>query len=200
MLEILKTDAFEIWFGALKDRRAKGRILMRLRRMELGNPGVVAPVGMGMSEMNIDYGPGYRIYFKQVGVEAFLILSVATSHLRCAMFDTQSVWLVRRSEMAVATSKWDVVDYLESEEAIAGYLEAVFEDGDPHLIAAALGDVARAMGISVLAERTGLPGDHLLSSLCAEETPDFAMILKLVEALGLRLEARPRPSAVSEPP
>ena len=101
--------------------------------------------------------------------------------------------------MAVATSKWDVVDYLDSEEAIAGYLEAVFEDGDPHLIAAALGDVARAVGISVLAERTGLPGDHLLSSLTPEGTPDFAMILKVVEAFGLRLEARPRPSAVSEP-
>ena len=74
MPEILKTDAFEAWFGSLKDRRAKGRILMRLRRMELGNPGVVAPVGTGVSEMKIDYGPGYRIYFKQVGVEAFLIL------------------------------------------------------------------------------------------------------------------------------
>ena len=73
MVEVRQTDVFVAWFDGLKDRAARARITVRIRRLSLGNPGDVKPVGQGVSEMRIDYGPGYRVYFVQRG-EAFVIL------------------------------------------------------------------------------------------------------------------------------
>jgi len=67
MLEVLKSATFEAWFTGLRDRHARDRISARIRRLGLGNPGDVKPVGAGVSEMRIDYGPGYRVYFVQRG-------------------------------------------------------------------------------------------------------------------------------------
>ena len=73
MVEVRQTDVFVAWFEGLKDRAARARITARIRRLSLGNPGDVKPVGQGVSEMRIDYGPGYRVYFVQRG-EALVIL------------------------------------------------------------------------------------------------------------------------------
>lgn len=65
MLEIRKTDAFENWLRGLKDQRGKAKIAARIDRLALGNPGDVSPVGEGVSELRIHFGPGYRVYFVQ---------------------------------------------------------------------------------------------------------------------------------------
>jgi putative addiction module killer protein len=65
MIEVRKTEFFAKWFDNLKDRRAKARIQARIDRMEMGNFGDVGPVGEGVSELRIFYGPGYRVYFTQ---------------------------------------------------------------------------------------------------------------------------------------
>jgi putative addiction module killer protein len=65
MVEVRKTEIFDKWFEKLKDQRAKARIQARIDRMEMGNFGDVGPVGEGVSELRIFYGPGYRVYFKQ---------------------------------------------------------------------------------------------------------------------------------------
>ncbi len=65
MIEVRQTDAYEKWFDSLRDRQAKARIDVRVRRLSLGNPGDAKPVGEGVSELRIDYGPGYRVYFVQ---------------------------------------------------------------------------------------------------------------------------------------
>ena len=62
MIEVRRTDAYESWFRKLRDREAKSRILIRVRRLSRGNSGDVRPVGGGISELRIDYGPGYRVY------------------------------------------------------------------------------------------------------------------------------------------
>ncbi|WP_339757790.1 type II toxin-antitoxin system RelE/ParE family toxin [uncultured Hoeflea sp.] len=62
MLEVRQTEVFAKWLAKLRDKEAKARILVRIRRMTLGNPGDIKPVGQGVSEMRVDYGPGYRIY------------------------------------------------------------------------------------------------------------------------------------------
>ena len=63
MVEVRQTDVFTEWFAGLRDREARARITVRIRRLSLGNRGDVRPVGSGVSEMRIDYGPGYRVYF-----------------------------------------------------------------------------------------------------------------------------------------
>ena len=73
IVEVRETDEFARWFRELRDDGAKGRVLARIRRLSLGNPGDVRPVGAGVSEIRIDHGPGYRVYFVSRG-SALLIL------------------------------------------------------------------------------------------------------------------------------
>jgi len=73
MMEIRQSKTYMHWFESLRDRQAKARIDIRIRRLSMGNPGDVKPVGQGVSELRIDYGPGYRVYFIQRG-EALIIL------------------------------------------------------------------------------------------------------------------------------
>ena len=75
MIEIRKTEVFARWIDGLKDVRARARVLARIERLAGGNPGDVAPVGEGVSELRIDYGPGYRVYFKQTGRELIVLLA-----------------------------------------------------------------------------------------------------------------------------
>jgi putative addiction module killer protein len=72
---IQTTEAFDAWIAALKDRQAMLRVQARIRRAELGNFGDVKPVGEGVSEMRIDFGPGYRVYFTQRGLEFVFLLA-----------------------------------------------------------------------------------------------------------------------------
>jgi putative addiction module killer protein len=73
-IDVFETDVFRRWFRALRDDQARSRILARIRRLSLGNPGDVQPVGDGVSEMRIDYGPGYRVYFVSRGPELVVLL------------------------------------------------------------------------------------------------------------------------------
>jgi len=75
MIEVRKTEIFTKWFDGLKDRRARARIQARIDRVEMGNFGDVAPVGDGISELRIFYGPGHRVYFVQKGNVVVVLLS-----------------------------------------------------------------------------------------------------------------------------
>jgi putative addiction module killer protein len=74
VVEVVQTDEFKAWLSELRDRRAAARIAGRIDRLRLGNPGVVEAVGEGVSEMKIDYGPGYRVYYKRRGETLVVIL------------------------------------------------------------------------------------------------------------------------------
>jgi putative addiction module killer protein len=75
MLDVCETDEFAEWLGRLRDARAKAKILVRIERLANGNPGDVAPVGEGVSELRINCGPGYRVYFIQRGARFILLLA-----------------------------------------------------------------------------------------------------------------------------
>lgn len=75
MVEIRKTDLFAKWIDNLRDVQAKARVLVRIERLASGNAGDVKPVGEGISEMRIDYGPGYRVYFTKRGSELIILLA-----------------------------------------------------------------------------------------------------------------------------
>src|ERR1043166_4555871 len=89
------------------------------------------------------------------------------------------------------TKRWDVVEHLDSDVHIAGYLEAALEDGDPALVTAVLGDIARAKGMTRIAEAAGLGRESLYKSLSPHGNPELSTVLRVVKALGLRLHASP---------
>ena len=86
------------------------------------------------------------------------------------------------------TIPWDSAEYLKTDKDISNYLEAVFEDGDPALITHALRDVARAKGMSQIAQAAGLGRESLYKALSPEGNPEFATVLKVMRALGLKLK------------
>ena len=75
MLQVRTTAVFDDWLDGLRDSNARARVLTRIKRLGAGNPGDVRPVGAGVSEMRIDYGPGYRVYFVKRGLEVVILLA-----------------------------------------------------------------------------------------------------------------------------
>jgi putative addiction module killer protein len=75
MVQIRKTDIFARWLDGLRDLQARARIQARIERLAMGHPGDVKPVGEGVSELRINYGPGYRVYYKQRGRELVILLA-----------------------------------------------------------------------------------------------------------------------------
>jgi len=75
VVQVRKTEIFSKWLDGLADTRARARVLARIERLAWGNPGDVRPVGAAVSELRIDYGPGYRVYFTRVGREVIILLA-----------------------------------------------------------------------------------------------------------------------------
>ena len=93
--------------------------------------------------------------------------------------------------MKITFTKYDTAHYLKTEKDIAAYLDACFEEsgGDPAFIAKALGTIARARGMSKLAKKTGISREGLYKALSGKGNPEFSTILKVIDALGLKLQA-----------
>ena len=91
----------------------------------------------------------------------------------------------------VQTYLWDAAEHLETKEDIAAYLEAALEDGDPNVVIAALNDIARSEGMTYIVNETGLSRDSLYNALAIEGNLDFTIVLKVLQALGLRLQVVP---------
>ena len=88
MLEVRRTEVYARWLDGLRDVRARARVLVRVERLAAGNPGDVRPVGEGVSEMRIDYGPGYRVYFKRQGREVVVLLAGGDKQTQNADIET----------------------------------------------------------------------------------------------------------------
>jgi len=198
MVEVRVARAFVRWFEGLRDRHARMRIQARIDKLALSKFGDVKSVGQGVSELRIDYGrsTGSISYDAAGSSRSFSAAATAQAKRRHC----------RRTEdgkggflMPLETTKWDSAEYLKSREDIAAYLEAVFEDGDPSLIAYALGQVARAEGMTQIAKEAGLSRESLYRSLSADGNPEMATVLKVLSALGLRLAVEPIVSGEKAP-
>ena len=97
----------------------------------------------------------------------------------------------RAAAARTKTLQWDPADYLEDARDVVAYLEAAFDDGDPQVIAGALGDVARSKGMTAVAAKAGLGRESLYKALSRDGNPGFATVLSVLEALGLRLHPSP---------
>lgn len=93
--------------------------------------------------------------------------------------------------MSEKFTRWDASEYLESKEDIAAYLNAVIEENDPSLLQVALGDIAKARGMSSIAKQAGVGRESLYKSLSENGNPSFQTIEKVVNALGLRMTFEP---------
>lgn len=95
MLEVRKTQVFARWLDGLSDLRGRARILARIERLALGNPGDVKPVGEGVSELRVDYGPGYRVYF--VLRDRKVIILLAGGHKKTQTKDIKTALQLARN-------------------------------------------------------------------------------------------------------
>ena len=97
----------------------------------------------------------------------------------------------KKSQVKVCTAPWDPAEHLETDDEMAAYLEAALEEGDAALIASVLGDIARVKGMTQIARKTGLGQESLYKALSPDGNTEFSTILKVVEAVGLKLHATP---------
>jgi probable addiction module antidote protein len=102
--------------------------------------------------------------------------------------------------MTLETRPWDPSEHLDNPETIAAYIDAAMEEGDPALISAVLGDIARSLGMTQIAKETGLAREALYRALSAEGKPEFNTVLKVLKAFGLRLSAVPDEAAGRKAP
>ncbi len=93
--------------------------------------------------------------------------------------------------MTTDTTRWDAAEHLDGPEAIAAYIDGAMETGDPTLISAVMGDVARAIGMTQIARETGMSRESLYRALSEDGRPEFATVAKVMKAFGLRLSAVP---------
>lgn len=172
------------------------RVNARIRRLSEGNPGDAKPVREGVSELRIDHGPGYRVYFTRRGPLVIVLLVGGDKRSQGADIE-RAIAMAKDWKDGVMAEKigteqfirWDPVDDLKTDEDVALYFQACVDEdpGDGSLVRAALGDIARARGMSQLARDTGLAREGLYKALSPEGNPEFATVMKVIKALGLKL-------------
>jgi probable addiction module antidote protein/putative addiction module killer protein len=185
------TPDFSAWLAGLRDSKARTRIQARIDRFVVGLFGDVEFLRDGIWEMRVDYGSGHRVYFSRRGQRVVILFgrrrqANAEEGHRAG---SRARGVVRELRMVKPKLRaWDSAEYLKTEEDVANYLEAVFEDGDPALIAHALGVIARARGMARVAKKAGLGRESLYKALSRDGNPELATVLKVVKALGLKLK------------
>lgn len=174
MLRFKRTSEFLEWLRKLKDRDAKAKIEAHLDYCELKGSllGDTKPVGDSIYEMRFHFGPGYRIYYARSGSEIYLLL-------------------IGGDKMTKKYQDYDTSEFLETEDDIARYLNAVAEYNDPEMFQTALGKVAKARGMSSIAKEANVSRESLYRSLSAEGNPSFQTISKVLASMGLRLTIQP---------
>jgi putative addiction module killer protein/probable addiction module antidote protein len=184
MFEISKTEVFEEWIVGLRDKKVRDKIFTRIDRIVAGNFGDHNSVGDGVSEMRINYGPGYRLYYTIRGQKIIFLLCGGDKARHCKGKGTEQ----RGAIMAkVKVTPWDTSEYLKTQKDIDGYLAEAFEDGDPVLIRIAMANVAKARNMTQLANEMGISRDKLYKMFSSEDDFDFGTIQKFLSVVGAKL-------------
>ena len=199
MYSIKPLPEFTAWLDGLTDQPVRAVIAARIKRLALGLMGDVEPVGEGVSELRIHFGAGWRVYFAQRGKEVIVLLAGGSKRTQKADIRRAKALASRLEKHEERTMKrikvadlpeFDAAPYLDSEAAIAAYLTDILEANDPALLAAALGDIARARGMSEIAKASGITREALYKALRPDAQPRFDTISRVCAALGVRLVAQ----------
>lgn len=198
MLRFKRTSEFLEWLRKLKDRDAKAKIEAHLDYCELKGSllGDTKPVGDSIYEMRFHFGPGYRIYYARSGSEIYLLLiggdkRKQQADIKKSQETIQGILRIGREKMTKKYQDYDTSEFLETEDDIAHYLNAVAEYNDPEMFQTALGKVAKARGMSSIAKEANVSRESLYRSLSAEGNPSFQTISKVLASMGLRLTIQP---------
>lgn len=183
---------YSLWLHSLKDSRARAMIRVRLNRIRLGNFGDCKPVGDGVKELRIDYGPGYRVYFGQVDQRIVLLLCGGINRPRAGILKKPAHTGRITGEEKMATSKSyakALIRELKDPREAAEYLSMALEDGNMEVFLLALKDVAEALGggFSKLSRKTRLNRENLYRMLSEKGNPELRSMGALLGALGLKL-------------
>jgi len=201
-MRVEMTERYLEWINGLRDVVGRARIQMRVDRLVYGNPGQHRVLSGGVSELKIDIGPGYRVYFtERSGVVIVLLAGGDKSSQSKEIGDRASKEFAGASEMVTKrtakpaktkTVAYDVAQQLRTPKEMAAYLDAWLTEAPDDVagIARALGDIARAGGMTQVARDAGLSRESLYKALSEGGNPSFATVLKVARALGVRLQAQ----------
>jgi putative addiction module killer protein/probable addiction module antidote protein len=186
---------FVEWLGQLKDRQARWRIESRLAVVATGSLGDVKPIGDGLLELRIDWGPGYRV---RLSHSDLLLcgetsgLKTRTSNVRKTTWRTSGARPKRAdAELSLPYEDW-LIEQLKDPVEAAGYLEAAIQQGDQGALMLALRHVAMAQGgISALARRAKLTREAAYRMLSESGNPELSSLNAILAASGLQLSVRP---------
>ncbi len=196
MVDVIRSRAFDKWLSGVRDRRAMTRIGARPDRLALGHFGDAEPVGGGVTELWVDYGPGYRVSCLQRGGKRVVLPCGGDKSSQARDIARAKTLAKDRKDGGmekVTHPPHDAADHLQGAENIAAYLEAVMEEGgdDPAYVAHALGTVARARNMTALAQEVGMSRVGLNKALSAGGNPTLATVLKVAKALDLKVSFEP---------
>ena len=215
-MRVRMTTVYRDWIDGLRDHVARARIQVRVDRLVHGNPGAHRVLREGVSELKIDVGPGYRVYFTERGGELIILLAggdkatqrrdiehasslpgtcpsrqSSTTMPRTTRTNTTRSSTKARPAGRTRTVAYDVAKQLRTPKEMAAYLEAwlVEAPDDAVGIARALGDIARAVGMSKVARQSGLSRESLYKALSEDGNPSLDTILRVARAVGVRFHA-----------
>ena len=159
------------WLASLRDGATRARITARLDRLKAGLLGDWKNVGGGVCELRIDHGPGYRVYYGQMG---------------------KTLRTGKTTKPGSPSRPFIAADHLRSEAEVAAYIEAMLEDGDARAVPVALRTVVDAVGgMAALADKTGLSRETLYRTLSERGNPRLDTLAVILAAFGLRLTVQP---------
>ncbi len=192
MFTVKRTAAFDVWLLGLRDTITRIRLAKRLDKVQRGLFGDNKPVGDGVHELREDFGPGWRMYYVQRGDVLVVMLgggdkSGRYSGCDCLVQDSGGLTMTKIANLPT----FDMAEHLTTEEDVAAYLSLVLEEDDPAELAHALGIIARARGMTEIANASGLTREALYKALRPNSQPRFDTIRRVCGALGVRLVAQP---------
>ncbi len=192
MYLIEKTAEFDKWLRKLKVLKAKAKILIRIQKLETSEHfGDNESIGDGIRELKIDYAKCYRIYFKEQEGKIIILIFGGDKSTQNKDIERAKLILSSLKNYIMETTKFDVADYLDSNEMIVAYLNTVLAEGNDVDVIVAIGNVAKSIGMSKIANETGLSRPSLYKALSDGSKPQFETVMKVLRAIGGQLQINP---------